>query len=67
MTRPILTRPEQILERYPKLFESERLDKLPVWARAVITDLRMLLLREATENDYLREDISRLLERERAE
>ncbi|WJN62674.1 hypothetical protein [Streptomyces phage phiScoe10] len=65
MTYERPSRPHQLIERYPKLFDSDRLDKAPVWARTMITDLRLLLLREAAENDLLREEISRTLREER--
>ncbi|WJN63068.1 hypothetical protein [Streptomyces phage phiScoe3] len=65
MSSEPLSRPQQLIERYPKLFETEREDKLPVWARNKLADLRLLLMREAGENDYLREDISRMLHEER--
>ncbi|ANT41056.1 hypothetical protein BI024_gp52 [Streptomyces phage Nanodon] len=64
MSEP-MPRTHQIIERYPKLFDSERTKKLPVWAQGVIGDLRLLLLREAAENDHLRDEISRMLNEER--
>ena len=60
MTEERETRPHQLIGRYPKLFgEQERLKKIPVWARNMIWDLRLLVMREAAENDHLREEIDR--------
>ncbi|AKY03658.1 hypothetical protein SEA_IZZY_51 [Streptomyces phage Izzy] len=67
MTYERPSRPHQLIERYPKLFDTEREEKLPVWARAKLADLRLLLMREAGENDHLREEISRVYGEERVE
>ncbi|MEV7238666.1 hypothetical protein AB0N06_33485 [Streptomyces sp. NPDC051020] len=55
-----MTRPEELIKRYPTLFDSEREAKLPVWAQAKLGDLRLVLLGEAEESDHLRADIDRM-------
>lgn len=45
------TRPEFMIQRYPKLFDTEREARLPLWARNKLADLRLLLLQEAGKYD----------------
>ena len=54
-----MSRPQQLIARYPKLFDRERENKLPIWAQDKLTDFRLLLMREAAENDHLRSEIER--------
>lgn len=47
---------EHLVSIHPELFETEREEKLPVWARLRLNKLRDLLMHEAGENDLLREE-----------
>lgn len=46
-----MSRPEYLIEQYPKLMSDEREARLPKWARAKLADLRLLLMREAGNYD----------------
>jgi hypothetical protein len=55
-----MKRVEYIKARDPKLFDTEREDKLPVWARQKLHNLRMVLIQEAHAFECAQAEIERL-------
>lgn len=55
-----MSRPEFLIERYPTLMSSEREARLPKWAQVKLTDLRFLLMQEASKHEDALEVIEQM-------
>jgi hypothetical protein len=55
-----MSRPEYLIERYPTLMSSEREARLPKWAQVKLTDLRLLLMQEASKYEDALEVIEQM-------
>jgi hypothetical protein len=55
-----MSRPEYLIERYPTLMSSEREARLPKWVQVKLTDLRFLLMQEASKYEDALEVIEQM-------